>query len=243
MLDLLTANYTFVDERLAKHYGIPNVTGSAFRRVPITDEPPRPARPGQHPDAHLVAEPHVAGAARQMGDGSAARRAAAAAAADVPALKEKTAEDGEAAAGARADGRASHEPGVRGVPQVMDPIGLALENFDAIGPLAHRRQRGAGRPTGELYDGTQLDGPVGLRQALLKHRDVFVRSFTENLLTYALGRGVEYLRHAGVRAIVRDAAKNDNRFSSFVLGIVKSARVPDEDARKHADAREAANAE
>ena len=88
--------------------------------------------------------------------------------------------------------------------------------------VAHQGQRRAGRPAGELYDGTQMDGPAGLRSALLKHQDVFLRSFTESLMTYALGRRVEYFDMPTVRAIVRDAAKDDNRFSAFVLGVVNS---------------------
>ena len=107
--------------------------------------------------------------------------------------------------------------------KVMDPIGFALENFDAVGAW---RTRDAGEPidaSGQLADGTTVDGVVALRQALLKRPDVFVGTMTEKMLTYALGRGVEDYDMPAVRAIVGDAATQDYRFSSLVLGIVKSA--------------------
>ena len=106
---------------------------------------------------------------------------------------------------------------------MIDPLGLALENFDATGAWRIKDNGVTVDPTGELYDGTKIDGPAGLRQALLKHPEVLLRSFTENLMTYALGRPVEYYDMPAVRAIVRDAGKNGNRFSSFVLGVVNSA--------------------
>ena len=132
-LDLMTADYTFVNERLAKHYGIPDVYGSHFRRVTLTDEAPqRAARAGQHPDRDVACRPHVAGGARQVDSRQPAGHAAAAAAA------QRAAAQGERrrrqdADDARADGGAPREPGLRQLPQIMDPIGFALENFDAVG--------------------------------------------------------------------------------------------------------------
>ena len=107
--------------------------------------------------------------------------------------------------------------------KVMDPIGFTLENFDAVGAW---RARDAGEPidaSGQFVDGTKVDGVVTLRQALLKRPDVFVRTMTQKMLTYALGRGVEDYDMPAVRAIVRDSSKQDYRFSSLVLGIVNSA--------------------
>jgi len=104
----------------------------------------------------------------------------------------------------------------------MDPIGLALENFDAVGAW---RAKDAGLPVdavGKMFDGTKLDGPVSLRQAILSHSDAFIQTFTENLLAYALGRVVDYRDEPMVRSIERNAAAENNRFSSYVLGIVKS---------------------
>ena len=105
---------------------------------------------------------------------------------------------------------------------MIDPLGLALENFDVTGRWRIRDNGAPVDPAGELYDGTKMDGPAGLRAALLKHQDMFVLSFTENLMTYALGRRVESYDMPTVRAIVRDAAKDDNRLSAFILGVVKS---------------------
>jgi hypothetical protein len=106
---------------------------------------------------------------------------------------------------------------------VIDPLGLALENFDATGAWRIKDNEVAVDSVGDLYDGTKMDGPAGLRQALVKHADVFLLSFTENLMTYALGRRVEYADMPAVRAIIRDAGKTNNRMSAFVLGVVNSA--------------------
>jgi hypothetical protein len=104
----------------------------------------------------------------------------------------------------------------------MDPLGFALENFDGIGEWRTREPGGAIDAAGQLADGSKVDGPVSLRKALLSHPDQFVRTLTEKLVTYGLGRGVEYYDMPLVRAITRDAAKQNYRFSAIVLGIVKS---------------------
>jgi hypothetical protein len=106
---------------------------------------------------------------------------------------------------------------------VIDPIGLALENFDVTGAW---RTKDGGTPidaSGELYDGTPIDGPLALRDALLRRSDTFLLTFTESLLTYALGRRVEYFDMPSVRAIVREAAAKDHRMSSYILGVVSSS--------------------
>jgi hypothetical protein len=107
----------------------------------------------------------------------------------------------------------------------MDPIGFALDNFDADGKWRTRQGGEGGVPIDasvQLYDGQKVDGPVGLRQWLLRYSPQFVAMFTEKMMTYALGRGVEYHDMPAVRSIVRDAAQDDNRFSAIVMGIVKS---------------------
>jgi hypothetical protein len=106
--------------------------------------------------------------------------------------------------------------------RVIDPLGLALESFDATGAWRIKDNEVPVDTLGDLYDGTKIDGPAGLREALLRHQDMVVRSFAESLLTYAIGRRVEYADMPAVRAIVNNAAKNDNRFSAFVLGVVNS---------------------
>jgi hypothetical protein len=106
--------------------------------------------------------------------------------------------------------------------RVIDPLGLALENFDATGAWRIKDNEVGIDSVGDLYDGTKMEGPAGLRQAILKHSDVFLLSFTENLMTYALGRRVEYSDMPTIRSIIRDAGKSNNRMSAFILGVVNS---------------------
>jgi len=116
-------------------------------------------------------------------------------------------------------------PPCSGCHKIMDPIGFALDNFDADGKWRTKQGGDGGTPidaTVELFDGQQVDGPAGLRQALLRYSPQFVRMFTEKTMTYALGRGVEYSDMPVLRSIVRDASKGNSRFSDIVLGIVKS---------------------
>jgi hypothetical protein len=107
--------------------------------------------------------------------------------------------------------------------RAIDPLGLALENFDVTGKWRIKDGDVPIDASGELYDGTKMDGPDGLRAALLKHKDAVVLSFTESLMTYALGRRVETRDMPAVRQIIRDAARNDYRLSSFVLGVARTA--------------------
>ena len=113
-------------------------------------------------------------------------------------------------------------PACSGCHKIMDPIGLSLENFDAIGRLRTEEEGSPIDASGMLVDGTRMNGVADLRKALLTYSDQFVRNITERLLTYAVGRGVEYYDMPTVRSIVRDAAGNNYRFSSLILGIVKS---------------------
>jgi hypothetical protein len=136
-------------------------------------------------------------------------------------------------AGAAADGhrRSTRErmeehrknPACASCHRVIDPLGLALENFDPTGKYRIKDNEMPVDSSGVMYDGTPLDGPAGLRAGLLKHKDVFLQTFTQNLMTYALGRRVEYYDMPTVRAIVRDASRHGYKFSSFISGIVRSA--------------------
>jgi hypothetical protein len=222
VLDLMTADYTFVNERLARHYGIPGIYGSQFRRVPITDS----ARMGLLGKGSILAVTSHATRTSPVVRGkwileNILGTPPAPPPPNVPALKEN--EPGQTPKTARerlAEHRAN--PVCASCHKVMDPLGFALENFDAVGAW---RTREAGLPidaSGELGDGSRVDGVVTLRQALMRHPDVFVRTMTEKMLTYALGRGLDYHDMPAVRSIVRASAGNNYRFSSLVLGIVES---------------------
>ena len=220
--DLLQANYTFVDERLAKHYGIPNIKGSRFRRVTLTDE----TRFGLLGHASVLTATSLANRTSPVSRGKWILEQILGVKApvpppNVPALKENTEGGKPLTVRDRLEQHRRVEP-CASCHKIMDPLGFALEGFDAVG--AHRLRDGAYPidASGQLYDGTKVDGPVSLRRALVDRSDVFVRNFTQNLLTYALGRGVEYYDMPAVRAIARDAAANQNRFSSLVVGIVNS---------------------
>ena len=224
VLDLLTADYTFVDERLARHYGIPNVYGSQFRRVPVPDE----TRKGLLGKGAMLARDvqrrsDVAGRARQVDSRQPAGHAAAAAAGRRAAARAASADDGKPQVDAGADGQHRANPVCASCHKLMDPIGLALENFDASAAGAPTDAAGPIDATGDLLDGTHVDGVVQLRQALLKRPEVFVGTMTEKLLTYAHRSRCRGAGHADrPRASSATCRKQDYRFSSLVLGIVKS---------------------
>ena len=223
VLDLLTADYTYVNERIAKHYGIPNVTGNEFRRVTVPDY-----RRGLLGHGSVLVLTSVADRTSPVMRGKWVMEVLLGSPPpppppNVPALEATSA----AAAGKLLSTRERMEehrknPACASCHRVIDPIGLALENFDPTGKWRIKDNEVAVDSAGVLYDGTKIEGPAGLRDALLKHQDVFLETFTENLMTYALGRRVEYYDMPTVRAIVRDAAQHDYRLSSFVLGIVGS---------------------
>jgi mono/diheme cytochrome c family protein len=223
VLDLLTADYSYVNERIAKHYGIPNVTGSAFRRVTVPEY-----RRGLLGHGSVLVLTSVADRTSPVMRGKWVMEVLLGSPPpppppNVPALEATNA----AAAGKLLSTRERMEehrknPACASCHRVIDPIGLALDNFDPTGKWRIKDNEVPVDSTGVLYDGTKLEGPAGLRDALLKHQDVFLQTFTENLMTYALGRRVEYYDMPTVRAIVRDAAQHDYRLSSFVLGIVNS---------------------
>jgi mono/diheme cytochrome c family protein len=225
VLDLLTADYTFVNERLALHYGIPNVRGTRFRRVVLGDEN-RFGLLGKGGVLTVTSyanrtAPVLRGAwilDNLMGTPPAAPPP------DVEGFPEN--KDGEKAKSVRQIMEMHRaKPSCASCHGIMDPLGFALENFDAIGEW-RSIDRWAAAPidaAGTLVDGTPVGGPVDLRNALMRRPDQFVQTMTEKLMTYGLGRSVEHYDMPAVRQIVRDAARDNYRFSSIVMGIVKSA--------------------
>jgi hypothetical protein len=222
VIDLLTADYTFVNERLARHYGIPRIYGSRFRRVKVPDE----ARRGLlGKGSILLVTSHAARTSpvvrgkwildNLLGTPPPPPPP------NVPPLEEKSGASEPHSVRERLEAHRAN-PGCAGCHKLMDPLGFALENFDAVGAW---RTVDSGLPidaSSQLFDGTKIDGVVTLRQALLKRPEAFIGTLTEKLLTYALGRGLTHHDMPVVRAIVRDAAGQDNRFSSLILGIVRS---------------------
>ena len=222
VLELMSADYTFVNERLARHYGIPGVYGSRFRRVDldsaqrggllghgslltVTSYPNRtsPVLRGKFVLENLLGSPPPEPPP------------------NVPALEEQN-EDGELQSMRAAMAQHRENPACRACHAAMDPIGFALENYDAVGKW---RSDFAGEPvdaSGVLPDGAAFDGLDGLRDLLLSRPDDFVGTVTEKLLIYALGRGLEYYDMPAVRGIVRTAAENDYRWSSILVGVVES---------------------
>jgi len=223
LLDLLTADYSFVNERLARHYGIPNVTGSQFRRVAMPE-----VRRGILGHGSILLLTSVADRTSPVQRGKWVMEVLLGSPPPPPPPNVPALEETKAAVGAKLlsvrERMEEHRknPACNSCHRVIDPLGLALENYDVTGAW---RIKDSGVPvdsTGDLYDGTKMEGPAGLRAALLKHQDLFLLSFTESLMTYALGRRVEYYDMPAVRAIVRDAARSGNRISTFILGVVKS---------------------
>jgi len=229
VLDLLDADYTFVNERLAKHYGIPNVYGPQFRRVTLGPE--LEMRRGLLGKGSLLTTTSQAARTSPVTRGKWFLQTFLGISPpdpppNVPAIAEK-----------KDDGTGNlKEPTMRqqmeqhrrnpvcaSCHRIFEPIGLAMENFDAIGTY---RTMAAGVPidgSGVMVDGTQIKDVSSLRGVLKRYSPQYVRVVTEKMLTYALGRGTEYPDMPLVRSIVRDAAADNYRFSSIVLGIVKSA--------------------
>jgi hypothetical protein len=225
VLELLTADYTFVNERLARHYGVPNILGNEFRRVRLDDE----NRRGILGHGSVLLLTSIADRTSPVLRGKWVLEVLLGSPPpppppNVPALEETKESSGGKLLSVR-ERMEEHRknPACVSCHRVIDPLGLALENFDATGAWRVKDNGVVIDAKGELYDGTRMDGPVGLRKALLEHQDAVVLSFTESLLTYALGRRVEFYDMPAVRAIIRDAMANDYRLSSFVLGVVNSA--------------------
>ena len=225
VLELLNADYTFVNERLAKHYGIRNVFGSDFRRVTYGGDSPRrgmlghgsiltltsyanrtsPVLRGKYVLANLLGAPPPPPPA------------------NIPALRTENRESGRALSMREAMAQHRVNPGCATCHARMDPIGFALDNFDAVG--RYRTVSESGAPidsSGVFPDGSAFDGVSGLREVLLSRPEEFVLTITGQLMTYALGRSIEYYDAPVIRAIAHGAAPDDYRFSSLVLGVVKS---------------------
>ncbi len=222
VVDLLTADYTFLNERLARHYGIPGVRGNRYRRVQLTDR----RRGG------LLGHGSILAVTSYGNRTSPVLRAKwvlenllgtppPPPPADVPGLPD-SGEHGEPQTVRERLAQHRRNPVCASCHAPLDPLGFALENFDAVGEW---RTHDAGLPvdaSGVLADGTRVDGPAELRAALAARREQFVETFTEKLLTYALGRGLEAYDRPVVRAIVREAAAGDYRWSAIILGIARS---------------------
>ncbi len=224
VLEMLTADYTFVNERLARHYGITGVTGPAFQKVDyrtdhrrgllghgsiltLTSHPDRtsPVLRGKWVLEVLLGTPPPPPPP------------------DIPAFEETAAaEEGRFLTVRERLEEHSKNPQCRSCHNVMDPLGLALENFDVTGSWRIRDEGNPIDPVGMMYNGKELTSPTDLRNALLDIPDVVLSTFTENLMAFALGRRVEYYDMPSIRAIIRDGATNDYRMSSFVLGVVGS---------------------
>ena len=222
VLDLLSADYTFVNDTLARHYGIPNIYGDHFRKVPVRD----PARRGLLGQGSILLVTSVADRTSPVARGKWILENLMGVPPplpppNVPALEESA---GKVEPRSVRQQMELHRGNAvcSACHKIMDPIGLSLENFDLVGRW---RDADAGAPidaSGQLVDGTKLNGPATLREALLARSDVFITTMTEKLMTYGVGRGVQYYDMPSVRAIVRGAARNENRFSSLVVGVVQS---------------------
>jgi cytochrome c551/c552 len=241
VLDLLTADYSYVNERIARHYGIANVSGPAFRRVELPE-----SRRGLLGQGSILVLTSVADRTSPVMRGKWIMEVLLGSPPpppppNVPALEATNATAGGKLLSTR-ERMEEHRknPACVSCHRVIDPLGLALDNFDVTGKWRIKDNGVPVDAAGVMYDGRKIDGPASLRDALLAHQDVFLQTFTENLMTYALGRRVEPYDMPAVRAINRRAAKSDLRFSSFVLGIVNSAafqRRAAEPAQQTAQAR------
>jgi hypothetical protein len=220
---LLTADYSFVNERIARHYGIPNVTGNAFRRVSLP-----PERRGILTQGSVLVLTSVADRTSPVMRGKWVMEVMMGSPpppppADVPAFETTKAEVAGKVLTVR-ERMETHRanPTCMSCHRVIDPIGLSLENYDVTGKFRINDAGVSVDTKSVLYDGTPIDGPGGLRAALLKHQDVFLLSFTENLMTYALGRRLEGTDMWAVRRVIREAEKKNLKISAFVQAVASS---------------------
>ncbi|HEX5228695.1 MAG TPA: DUF1592 domain-containing protein, partial [Bryobacteraceae bacterium] len=222
VMDLMTADYTFVNERLARHYGIPNIYGARFRRVPVSEE----SRRGLLGQGSILALTSHAERTSPVVRGKWVLENILGTPVpppppDVPPLKGN--QEGQKPKTMReqmAEHRAN--PVCASCHKTMDAIGFAMENFDAVGAW---RSTDSGNPidaSGQLADGTKIDGVVSLRDALVSNPDLFAGTFAKKMLIYALGRGLDYRDMPTVRTILREAGRDNYRFSSVIMGIVQS---------------------
>jgi mono/diheme cytochrome c family protein len=223
VMELLTADYTFVNERLAKHYGIPHIYGDQFRKVSLADTPRRgllghgsvltvtsyahrtsPVLRGKWMLDNVLGSPPPPPPP------------------DIPALPETNAKTGKPLTMREAMAQHRNNPACSGCHARMDPLGFALENYDAVGRWRSRLADAPIDASGALPDGTTFEGSRGLVDAILRNRGAFATTLIERLMTYALGRGVEYFDAPAVRAVRDEAAAQNFRFSAIIVGIAKS---------------------
>jgi mono/diheme cytochrome c family protein len=225
VLELLTANYTFVNERLAKHYGIPNIRGAEFQKVTFPKDSPRGGLLGQ--GGILLLTSYSTRTSPVLRGKYILENLLAAAPppppANVPSLKTENAKSGEQISLREAMAQHRTDPACANCHARMDPIGFAMENFDAIGKWRDHDGVNAIDVNSKLPDGTVVDGLAGVKQLLLNDPQRFVGAMTQKLLMYAIGRNVQYFDEPAVRKIVRDSVADNYKFDSLVLGVVKSA--------------------
>jgi hypothetical protein len=223
VVELLTANYSFLNERLATHYGIPNVYGSHFRRVAFPD-----GRRGgllghasvltvtSYPDRTSVTMRGRWLLANLLGAPPPPPPA------DVPALKEAGVEGQPRSLRERMEVHRAN-PACASCHRRMDPLGFSLENFDALGKWRTSSDGAPVDPSATFPDGTRFDGAAGLRDLMVSHKEDFVRTLSGKLLAYAIGRGLDYRDMPAIRAIARDAGPAGDSWSAIITGIVKSS--------------------
>jgi hypothetical protein len=222
VVDLLTADYSYLNERLARHYGIPDIYGNHFRRVTFNDRI-RGGLLGQASVLTVTSYPNRTSVvlrgkwllANVLGAPPAPPPA------DVPTLKD-AGQDGQPRSLRDRMEQHRKNPACAGCHQRMDPLGFALENFDALGKWRTVADGEKVDASAALPDGAVFDGIAGLRNLLIQHKDDFVRTVTEKLLAYSIGRGIEYYDQPAIREIARESAAADNRWSSLILGVVRS---------------------
>src|SRR6267142_1830244 len=222
VLELLTANYSYLNERLARHYGIPNVYGNHFRKVTFTDGV-RGGLLGQASILTVTSYPNRTSVvlrgkwllANILGAPPPTPPA------DVPSLKDPGQDGQPRSLRARME-QHRNNPACAGCHQRMDPLGFSLENFDALGNWRTAADGEKVNASASLPDGTTFEGIAGLRNLLSTHKDDYVRTVAEKLLAYSIGRGIEYYDLPAIRKIARESAPGDYRWSSVVLGIVRS---------------------
>ena len=224
VLELVDADYTFVNERLAKHYRIADIAGTEFRRVTLEGE-----RRGLLGHASILTLTSHAGRTSPVLRGKWVMEVFLGSPPPPPPPNVPDLEETDSVSGGRfltvRERMEEHRsnPACMSCHRVIDPLGLVLENFDATGAWRIKDNGAPIESTGVLYDGTVMEGPAGLRAALLNRPEVFLSTFTENLMAYALGRRVEYYDMPTIRSITREAAGNGYRISTLVLGVVNSS--------------------
>jgi mono/diheme cytochrome c family protein len=226
VLELLSANYTFLNDRLARHYGIPGVYGGHFRKVALNDGP------GNNRPGGLLGQGSVLTVTSYANRTSPVLRGKwvlenllgsppPPPPANVPSLVDKNKKGKVLSVRQRMEQHRAN-PACAGCHSRMDPLGFALENFDGLGKWRTTDSETAIDPSGVLPDGTKFDGPLGLKKVLMTKQEEFTHTFAEKLLTYAIGRGLEYTDAPMLRQILHDAAKQNYKLSAFVAGVVAS---------------------